>query len=122
MILIQHTFCQIQRISPCGPLVFRSVCALKKQSGVNTKPCFCKRETKRGSGRATNPGIKYQCFSCLSTKHFGIVFHKSCSYTGQNHGVSHSREFEGVLKGRMYFLTVEFIYQQPFSRIIDYTF
>ncbi len=31
MILIQNTLCQIQRISPCGPLAFRSVCALKKK-------------------------------------------------------------------------------------------
>ncbi len=45
-------FCQIQRISPHSPLAFRSVCALKKKSGVHTQHWLCKRETNR----ATNPG------------------------------------------------------------------
>ncbi len=46
-ILTQNTSCQIQRISPHGPLAFHSVCALKKQSGVHTQPWLCKQETNR---------------------------------------------------------------------------
>ncbi len=49
MILSYYTFCQIQRISPHGPLVFHSVCALKKQSGVHRQPWLCKWETNRVS-------------------------------------------------------------------------
>ncbi len=53
--IIQNTVCQIQRISPRSPLAVRSVCALKKQSGVHTQPWFCKWETNRDSDRATTP-------------------------------------------------------------------
>ncbi len=34
MILIQYTFCQIQRISPHDPLAFRSVCARSSNTNV----------------------------------------------------------------------------------------
>ncbi len=51
MILIQYTFCQMQRISPNGLLAFRFVCALKKKSGVHTQPWLCEWETNSGSGR-----------------------------------------------------------------------
>ncbi len=39
--------------------------------------------------------VKYQCFSCISTKHFGIVCHSSCSYTGQTNAVHYLCKFEG---------------------------
>ncbi len=46
-------FYQIQRISPHDLLAFRSLCALKKQSGVHSQPWLCKQSDSR---RATNPG------------------------------------------------------------------
>ncbi len=44
---MQYTFCQIQRISPHGPLAVCSVCALKKQSGVHTQHWLCKRKANK---------------------------------------------------------------------------
>ncbi len=103
MIIIQNIFCQSQRISPHNPQAFHSLCVLKKQSGVQTQPWLCKRETNRVSHvEPPTQDIKYQRFSRISTKHFGIVCHNSCSYTGKTDAVSYSREFEGALNGGMY--------------------
>ncbi len=99
MIVIQYTFCQIQRISPQGPLAFHSVCVLKKKPGVHTQPWLCKRETNRIAWvEPPTQVIKYQCFSRVFTKHFGIICHNLCLYTEQtNANVS-----EGALKGGVY--------------------
>ncbi len=43
--------------------------------------------------------VKYWRFSRVSSKHFVIICHNSCSYTGQTNAGSYSREFEGALKG-----------------------
>ncbi len=43
--------------------------------------------------------VKYWRFSRVSTKHFGVVCHNSCSYTGQTNAVHYLHEFEGALKG-----------------------
>ncbi len=85
MILIQYTFCQIRRISPHGPLSFRSVCGEKKSSvSIHSPSSVIGKQT----------GVKYQLFSRVSTKH--------SSYTGQTNVVRYSREFEGALKGGVY--------------------
>ncbi len=60
MIIIQNSFCQIQRISPQGLLAFRSVCELRKKSSVHTQPWFCKWETNRVSWvEPTTQDVKY---------------------------------------------------------------
>ncbi len=75
----QYTFCQIQRESPHAPLAFRSVCALKEKSGVHTQPWLCKQETNRvAQVEPPTQDIKYQHFSRVSTKRFGIVCHNLC--------------------------------------------
>ncbi len=71
MILMQYTFCQIQRISPHGPLAFCSVCVLKKWSGVHTQPWLCKLETDRAAQvEPPTQDVKYRHFSHVSTEHF----------------------------------------------------
>lgn len=50
-VLVQWTFCQIQQLSPHGPLAISSVCALKKKLGVHTQFWLYKWETKKTGER-----------------------------------------------------------------------
>ncbi len=95
--MIQNTFCQIQRISPHGPLAFRSVCA-------ENSPVFMHSpgSVNEAASRVEPPtqDVKYRRFSFASNKHFSIVCHNSC--TGQTNAVSYSHEFEAALKGGVF--------------------
>ncbi len=67
------------------------------------QPWLCKRETNTVSQvEPPTQVVNYQRFSRVSTKHFGIVRHNSCSSTGQTNAVRYFCKFEGALKGGVY--------------------
>lgn len=115
MFPVQCTFCQIQQISPYGPFVVGSLCALKKAC-VHTQPWLCRwKNTEKQSG------------SDRASKHYHAVL---VQRTGERPRMFREKGSESERDGKTKLLKehwwdqcIFYIkYRQSFPRIADSTF
>ncbi len=71
------------------PLAVRSVCALRKKSGVHMQPWLCKWETNRVArteppARSHSQIAKYRCFAttCAPAQEHSTAVRYSCEFEG----------------------------------------